>query len=442
MRNLKNLVLGLFILCFISMPGISFAKVFNAQSEFLPNGMQIVLIENNRAPVVSHMVWYNVGRADEDAGHSGLAHFFEHLMFKGTKSVPAGEFSKIVKSLGGNDNAFTSQDYTAYFQSVPVEHLETVMKMEADRMTNLNVSEENILTERDVIIEERKERVENNPAAILGEDVDSILYANHPYRVPVIGFMSEIKALTPDAVRAFYKKWYAPNNAILVVSGNISMEKLKPLAEKYYGTIPPSVLPEVSYPEPAPIKANHQVTYADDRVGTPNLKIIYRAPAKNDALSVLADAFGGNTTSQLYRSLVLDQKLAVQAGAYYSPVSQGPSEFIVYAIPAPGVDLRTLELSLKAEIDTLLIEGLSDEDISRAKQRMIDATIFERDSLIGPAMIVGRGLTSGYTLDEIENWPDTVEAITAEDIMTARDAVLDGDNRPIVSKLLPTEGAQ
>jgi zinc protease len=439
MRNLGVYILTLFISVTLSCKTAT-AKVFNAQSTFLPNGMQVVLIENNRAPVVSHMVWYKVGRADELSGHSGLAHFFEHLMFKGTKTVPAGEFSKIVKSLGGNDNAFTSQDYTAYFQSVPVEHLDTVMKMEADRMTNLNVSDENVLTERDVIIEERKQRVENNPSAILGEEIDSTLYANHPYRVPVIGFMSEIEGLTPNDAREFYKTWYAPNNAILVVSGNISMDDLMPLAEKRYGVIPPITLPETIYPKPAPIKARHEISYKDARVGTPTLKIIYRAPHKSEALSVLADAFGGNTTSQLYKSLVLDQKLAVQAGAYYSSVSKGPSEFTVYAVPAPGVDLKTLELSLVGEIDTLLASGINHDDIERAKQRMIDATIFERDSLMGPAMIVGRALTSGFTLDEIENWPDTVKAVTSEDIEKIRDTVLNGANQPIIAKLLPAEG--
>ena len=240
-------------LAFIGLSTVAHAKVFDAQTFFLPNGMQVVLVENHRAPVVSHMVWYKVGRANEDVGHSGLAHFFEHLMFKGTPSVAEGEFSKIIKRLGGNDNAFTSQDYTAYYQNIPVKHLGTAMKMEADRMVNLKVNDDTVLTERDVVVEERKERTDNNPSAILREEINTALYPNHPYRIPVIGWMSEIQSLTPESAQAFYKKWYAPNNAILVVAGDITLEKLRKLAETHYGRLPPTSIEDFIFPTPAPI---------------------------------------------------------------------------------------------------------------------------------------------------------------------------------------------
>lgn len=425
------------ILAFSLLPVSGQAEVFNPKSFHLPNGMQVVLVENHRAPVVSHMVWYNVGAADEEAGKSGLAHFFEHLMFKGTDTIAPGQFSRIVKRLGGNDNAFTSQDYTAYYQNVPKAHLETVMEMEADRMRNLDASDENILTERDVIIEERKQRTDNNPSAILREEVNNALYANHPYGIPVIGWMSEIKGLTIDSVREFYDRWYAPNNAILIVTGDITLGELRPLAEKHYGQIEPTSVPERTRPTPAPINANHRISYSDSRVGTPVLQFSYRAPRGSHALEVLTETFGGTTTSQLYRSLVVDQKLAVQAASQYSPVSMNETSLTVYAVPAPGTSIDALEEALQKEIDQLLDQGLSEDEMARAQQRLINAAIYERDSLVAPAMVIGRALTSGFDLEYIENWPSAINAVSMDDINQARDTVFNGRNRPVISYLLP-----
>ncbi len=427
------------ILAFIFLPFMADAEVFNPKTMTLPNGMRVVVIENHRAPAVAHMVWYDVGAANEEAGKSGLAHFFEHLMFKGTDKTPAGEFSKMVKRLGGNDNAFTSQDYTAYFQQVPKQHLETVMMMEADRMVNLNTSDENILTERDVIIEERKERTDNNPASILREEVNSALFANHPYGVPVIGWMNEIENLSPQDTREFYKRWYAPNNAILIVSGDITMNELKPLAEKYYGVLEPVALPKISYPEPAPIKTDHRIFLTDPRVGTPTLQYNYRAPKNSEALQVWAEAFGGHTTSPLYKELVVDQKQAVQAGVYYNSVSESHSALTFYIVPAPGVEIGDAEKAFEVILKKYIETPLPAEDISRAKQRLMDAAIFERDSLMGPAMIIGRALTSGYTIDDVENWPDDVAAITVEQAHDAAVSIMNGYDKPVISYLLPPE---
>lgn len=418
------------------------AAVFNPKAFTLPNGMRVVLIENHRAPAVAHMVWYDVGAADEQPGKSGLAHFFEHLMFKGTDAVAPGEFSKIVKRLGGNDNAFTSKDYTAYYQQVPKEHLATVMKMEADRMVNLNTSDENILTERDVIIEERKERTDNNPSAILREEVNSALFANHPYGIPVIGWMNEIENLSPDDTRAFYKRWYAPNNAILVVSGDITMDELKPLAEKYYGVLEPISTPKITYPEPAPIKTDHRIFYTDPRVGTPTIQISYRAPHDNDALQVWGEAFGGHTTSPLYRDLVVDQQIAVQTGIFYDPTSASHSVLTFYAVPAPNKTIEDVEKALKTSISDIMKTPINAEDISRAKQRLMDAAIFERDSLMGPAMIIGRALTSGFTIEDVENWPEKINAVTAAQAHDAAKSVLIGDDRPITAYLLPPDQSE
>ena len=434
---MSKYIVAFIVLLLTALPNTGQTAVFNPKTATLPNGMQIVLVENHRAPVVAHMVWYDVGAADEDIGKSGLAHFFEHLMFKGTDKVPPGQFSRIVKRLGGNDNAFTSSDYTAYFQQVPVAELPKVMEMEADRMVNLNTSVENIMTERDVIVEERKERTDNNPSAILREEVMSTLFAGHPYGIPVIGWMDEIKNLNPKVVQEFYKRWYAPNNAILVVTGDITMDQLMPMAEKYYGVLEPTALPTIEYPAPAPIKTDHLISYSDARVGNPLVQINWRAPRGSEALQVWAEAFGGHTTSPLYKKLVVEDKVAVQTGIFYSPVSEAETILTYYGVPAPGTTLEELERAMQTMLKSVLENGLSTDDIDRAKQRLLDAATFERDSLMAPAMVLGRALTSGFTIQDVEEWPDRIQAVDDAKINSATQALFYGEDQPVRSYLLP-----
>src|SRR6202044_2272094 len=308
----------------------------------LANGLQVVVIPDRRTPVVTQMIWYKVGSADETSGKSGLAHFLEHLMFKGTAKHPAGEFSQTVLRVGGNENAFTSTDYTGYFQRVPREQLAGMMEFEADRMTGLILKDENVLPERDVVLEEYNMRVANNPGARLTEQIMAALYLNHPYGRPVIGWDQEIEKLNREDALAFYKRFYAPNNAILVIAGDVNANEIKPMAERTFGP----VLPQPAIPakrtrpqEPTPIAAR-TVTLADPRVEQPTLRRYYLAPSaataaagESPALDVLAQLMGGGSNSYLYRALVVDKPLAVNAGAGYQGTSLDATQFTISAAP-------------------------------------------------------------------------------------------------------------
>lgn len=419
------------------------ARVFNPQSFTLKNGMQVILIPNTRVPVVKHMVWYRVGSADEPAGKSGIAHFFEHLMFKGTPSIPAGEFSKIVAKNGGRDNAFTSYDYTAYFQTVAKDRLELVMKMEADRMTHLTLTKEVIEPERLVILEERRQRTDNDPGAQLREQIDTVQYMNHPYRIPVIGWAHEIENLSLKDLRDFYKKWYAPNNAVLVVEGDVTMEELRPLAEKYYGVIPrgPDIIRQ--RPSEPPAHADRRVIKKDPRVRQASLQRSYLAPSYGDdktdakapyALQILEHIMSGSATSRLYQSLIVDQKLAVSAGMSYSPNRLDVSELTFWASPQQGVSLDKLEKALIKEIDLLIEKGVAQDEVLRAQKSLINDAVFARDNLGTGAQVLGSSLAIGMTTDKTENWPDDIKSISRDDVNRALRSVL--ENKHTVTGIL------
>ena len=432
-------------------PGITAgaqAGVFNPETFTLANGMRVVVVQNHRVPVVTHMVWYGVGSADEGPGESGIAHFLEHLMFKGTKKRAPGEFSKILARNGGRENAFTSNDYTAYFQTVAVDRLEQFMEMEADRMTNLALTEKGVATERLVVLQERRGNTDANPSAILQEQVNAALFVNYPYRRPVIGWAHEIKALTLKNVMAFYKRWYAPNNAILVVAGDITAAKLKPLAEKYYGSIPPAPPIQRKRPTEPPQTAKKRVILEDERVRQPSWSRIYLAPSYRNgetertyALEVLADIFGGGATSRLYRSLLVESKLAVSAGSYYSPHARGPGRFGLYASPRPGVSMETLERNIEAEVAKILAEGISTQEVERAKKRLRAEAIYARDSLQGGARALGAALAIGMAVDDVEQWPDRIGAVTVEAVNEAARAVMK-DAGSVTALLLQKKSAE
>lgn len=421
------------------------ATVFSPESFTLDNGMQVIVVSNHRVPVVTHMVWYKVGSADEGPGESGVAHFLEHLMFKGTPSHPDGEFSRILARNGGQENAFTSYDYTGYFQTVARDRLELVMQLEADRMTNLVLSKSDIDTERLVVLEERRSRTDNNPSALLREQINASLFLNHPYRRPVIGWEHEIQQLDRDAIIGFYRRWYAPNNAILVVAGDISASELRPLAEKYYGDIPVADTPVRSRPSEPPHRAERQITYHDARVRQPSWQQTYLVPSYvyGDTelaypLEVLADVLGGGATSRLYRSLVIDKKLAVNAGAYYDPGNMGPSQFTVYASPQPGVDFDTLIAAVNEVIQDTVEEGILDKELSRAVQTMMDSAIYARDSLSTAPRVLGAAVTSGQTIADVEEWPERIARVTLEDVRHAAQQVFVKENS-VSAKLLSDE---
>jgi zinc protease len=423
--------------------------VFNPKTFTLSNGMQVVVVSNHRMPVVSHMVWYKAGSADELPGKTGAAHLLEHLMFKGTKNLPSGEFSKTVASVGGSENAFTSLDYTGYYQNVAVEHLETMMTMEADRMKNLVFDPKEVDTERLVVLEERSQRTDNNPSSVLREHVSAALFMNHPYSRPIIGWEHEIRALSVGDLRAFYDKWYAPSNAILVVSGDITAARLKPMAERIYGKIPASPAISRTRPSEPAQKASRQVMLKDARVRQASWSRSYLAPSRvtsiaggagkehSYALEVLSTVIGGGATSQIYRSLVVEQKLAVSAGAGYGSSPQGPSRFSFYASPTPGVSMETLEKAMEREIETLLKDGVAAEKVVRVKKSMFAQAVYARDSLSAGAMSLGSALVSGKTISDIETWPHRIADVTVDQVNAAAHAVL--KNRPSVTALLQGE---
>jgi zinc protease len=426
-----------------ALPSAARAEVFNPKSFTLDNGLQVVVISNHRAPVVTQLIMYKVGAMDESPGKSGIAHFFEHLMFKGTKTLKAGEFSAIVARNGGEENAFTSYDYTGYHQSVAVDRLETVMRIEADRMRNLLLTDDDIEPERKVVLEERNSRVNNNPAALLREEVNAAFFLNHPYRVPVIGWEHEIKALKRSDLIAFYQRWYAPNNAILVYAGDVTVESIRPKVERYFGGIAPSDLPfRPVWKEPPQItdrtiELRHKQVrqpswsrrYMAPSFGTRNRKIIY-------PLEVLADIIGGGTTSRLYKSLVVEKKIAANAGASYDGDRRGPGVFAFYASPMPGKTLNDVEKAVDAEITRLLEKGVTADEVKEAIVRMQDAAIYARDGISAPANIVAEALAIGEKLEDVEAWPERIGKVTVKDVNAAIHRVL-GQQGSVTARLLP-----
>ncbi len=399
----------------------------NATEFTLENGMQVVVIPDRRAPVVTHMVWYRVGSADETAGQSGLAHFLEHLMFKGTRNHPMGQFSERVSQIGGEENAFTTTDYTAYFQRVAKENLREMMTFEADRMTDLVLTEEVVAPERDVILEERRMRVENDPGSLLGEALTSILYRNHPYGRPVIGWMHEIEALTGAKALDFYRRYYTPNNAVLVIAGDVTPEEVRRLAEETYGTIEPR--PEAvrgERPAEPPSVGARTVTVKDEKVREPQLTRTYVVPSQNtadgneaEALRVLAEVIGGGSTSRLYDKLVRGDGPATYAGAYYQSNAVNDGRFAVYGVPKEGVTLAALGERIEAVIAEVRDKGVTDEEITRAKNAVIAQAIYAQDSQQAMARIIGTALMTGSSLEQVQTWPERVSRVTAEDVRSA-----------------------
>jgi zinc protease len=405
--------------------------VFQPETFTLANGLQVVVVTNRRAPVVLHMMWYKVGAADEPPGKSGIAHFLEHLMFKGTTSLPSGMFSKIVANNGGQENALTSADYTAYYQSVARDRLETVMKIEADRMANLDIAEKDVEAERKVILEERRQRTENSPRSILWEQAIAALYLNHPYRIPTIGWQHEMEGLTKADAMAFYRRWYAPNNAVLVVAGDVTAADVRPLAEKYYGAIARREIPARARPLEPPHRHARRVTYRDARVDQPSWSKFFIAPSYNRgetkhvyALQVLSEILGGGATSRLYQEIVVKQKLAAAAGAGYSGLSFDYSNFYIYASPRTGIEIDRVEKAVEAAIADLLEKGVTADEVARAKQVMIDRAAFAHDNLRTGAMSFGVALATGRTVADVEAWPDRIGKVTAEDVTAAARHVL------------------
>jgi len=393
----------------------------------LDNGMEVVVIEDHRAPVVVHMMWYRAGSADEQPGVSGVAHFLEHLLFKATDNMESGEFSKTVSANGGSDNAFTSYDYTAYFQRVASDRLELMMQMEADRMVNLRLTEADILTEREVIIEERNQRTENDPGALFSEQANAALYMNHRYGVPIIGWRHEMETLGLADALAYYEQFYAPNNAILIVAGDVTPDEVKTLAERHYGPLEanPDLMPRERSQEPLH-NAERRLVFEDPRVAQPYVRRSYLAPERDSgdqktaaALMLGANLLGDGQTSFMTQKLQFEEKSAVFASAFYRATSLDDTSFTTVVVPVPGVSLAEAEANMDRVIAEFMEAPIDLDHLNRIKRAMKASEIYAKDNVQGLANRYGRALTNGLTVQDILAWPDIVESVTEEDIKSA-----------------------
>jgi zinc protease len=399
----------------------------------LANGLEVVVIADHRAPVATHMLWYKVGSADETPGKSGLAHFLEHLMFKGTARNPIGRFSQVVATIGGQENAFTASDYTGYFQRVPRDQLKAMMEFEADRMTGLVLTDDVVRPELNVVLEEQNMRVANNPGARLGEQMEAALYLNHPYGRPVIGWRHEIEQLNREDALAFYRRFYTPNNAILVIAGDVTPEQIRVLAEETYGKVPrvAEIKPRIRPQEPTQ-EAQRTVTLADPRVTQPSVSRYYLVPSstsarpgESEALEVLAHILGRGSNSRLYHTLVFGRGIAVNAGASYDGTAVDATRLSVYAMPKPGTGLAQLEEALDAVLAEIMDKGVTGEELDRSKNRMIADAIYANDNQRMMAQWYGAALATGATVEEVRAWPDRIRAVSADDVRAAARRWLD-----------------
>jgi zinc protease len=445
----RSLAAGLFAL--FAANAFAEEAAWAPSSATLANGMEVVVLPDHRAPVVTHMVWYKVGAVDEAPGKSGIAHLFEHVMFKQTKNIGPEEFTSIVQRSGGQLNAFTSWDYTAYYERVEKSQLGKMMELEAERMVNLIINDDPkgpFISERDVVKEERRQRIDNNPGVILQEQVLSALWKGHPYEITVIGKMEEVAALTPQDGLDFYKQYYSPENAILVVAGDVTMADVLPLAEQHYGTIQPTgtVVGERKWRSVAPLTETQLITHSDPKVRQPVWSRYYlgysqrRQPEQALALDVGLEILGGGMTSRLYQSLVEKQQLAITANAYGWTTLHDEGPAVLSASPAPGVSLETLEAALVAEVEKVLAEGFTEEEVRRARNKLAADAIYARDSQAGMANLFGGWLAIGGSVEDLISYPDDVRAVTPEAAIAAVRDVFAPGKHYIESHLLTAEG--
>ena len=413
----------------------------------LSNGLQVVALPSSRAPIVTQLLVYKVGSADEVPGKTGIAHFLEHMMFKGTDIVGPSEFSRVVSKNGGRDNAYTTYDSTGYYQTVSPDRLELVMRMEADRMANLRMTEKELAPERQVVLEERRMRIDNSPSALLDEVVNERLYGQgQPYGMPISGTVADVEALTLADLREFYRQHYMPNNAILIVGGDITSEQVRGLAERYYGPIPARPVGPRRRPDHGASDLPQTVSRADPRVREPRWSRHYLAPSYNKgesqyayALQVLAQLLGGTETSRLWRVLVVDGKRALSAWAGYRPNSLGLAIFDIGIHPAASVTMAEVESAVTAELGRLIDGGVGNDELERAQNQMLASAIYAQDSLQSGPRIYGGTLSTGSTVADIAAWPERISSVRPDDVVAAARHVWQ-PQRLVTSLLTPPSG--
>ena len=400
----------------------------NVTSFSLENGMRVVVVEDHRAPVVTHMVWYRAGASDENSGKSGIAHLLEHLLFKETENVENGEFSQTVAALGGSDNAFTSQDYTAYYQRVSKQYLDLMMYYESDRMKNLKISELDFNTEVKVVIEERSQRTDSKPGALFNEQNMASLYLNHPYGVPIVGWRHELDDLVLEDAIDFYKTYYSPNNAILIVSGDVDPKNVQILANKFYGSLENTIYLDVrKRPAEPPQIVERRLIFEDERVSQPYITRTYLAAERDPgqqreaaALTLLADLIGSDgIQSILGKTLQLDNKKAIYTNAYYNGLSYDDTNFSLIVVPNNDVTLLDIEAELDKVINTFISKGIDEDHLERIKFQYKAQQIYSLDSAYSQARRFGVALTSGLTIEDVLAWPKIIQDIKSAEILAA-----------------------
>jgi zinc protease len=411
----------------------------------LKNGMQVIVLPNHRVPAVNHMIWYRIGATDDPQGASGLAHYHEHLMFKGSPKFKDGEYVALVNKNGGEHNAFTGRDTTSYYVTIAKDRLPLVMELEADRMKALTVSDAEAAKEKQVIIEERRQRIDNNPNALLDEQINAALFRNHPYRLPIIGWEHEMETLTKQQAVDFHAKYYHPNNAVLIVSGDITAAEIKPLADKYYGVLPAAPIPERRWLSEPPSIAARTVTLHHPHVKQPMFSRSYQTSSvsygnSKDALPlfVLSHLLGGGKNSQLYKSLVVEQKIAAAVDVSYNYYSRGPSEFEIDVVPENKVTLAAIEKSVDEQIALLLQKGIDEASLARAKRMLQAEEIYAREGLTGISNIMGWMVMSGLPPEDFNRWSELIAAVTSAQILSAAQAGLNIKSS-VTGYLLPEE---
>jgi zinc protease len=419
--DLRRLFKPLAVVAFVISSGAQAAPI--AQEHKLENGLRIIVKEDHRSPVVVSMIWYRVGSMDETTGVTGVAHVLEHMMFKGTQAVPGGEFSKMIAAAGGRDNAFTSRDYTAYFQQLHKSKLPLALKLEADRMRNLVLSREEFEKEIKVVMEERRWRTDDKPRSLVYENLMASAYQAHPYRHPIIGWMADLENMGVGDTRAWYDTWYSPNNAILVVVGDVDANQVFELAKQQFGAIKPRPLPErKSQQEPAQAGTKRVTVKAPAEL--PYLMMAWHAPVLRDAerewepyaLDILSGVLDGSDAARLTRSLVRENQLASSIGVSYDTTARGPSLFIIEGTPTQGKTPAELEAGIRAELDKVIREGVSEEELKRVKAQVIADEVFKRDSMFYQAMQIGQIETAGLSHRAIDLMVEKLKQVTAQQV--------------------------
>jgi zinc protease len=389
----------------------------------LANGMQVVVKPDRRAPVVVVMVWYRVGSIDEVNGRTGVAHVLEHMMFKGTRTTGVGEYSRIIAAAGGRDNAFTGNDYTGYFAVLQKSHLELAMRLEADRMVNLTLSPEEWAKELRVVMEERRYRTDDRPRSLVYEQTMATALTAHPYRNPVIGWMSDLQSMTVEDAREFYQRWYTPNNAVLVVVGDVDAREVNALAEKHFGAIKSRPLP-ARKPQDEPVQLGVKRVTVKAPAELPYVLMVFRAPPLRDAekdwepyaLDMLAAALAGNAAARLPRNLVRTERIASSASASYDGLARGPGFFYLSATPTPGKTAAEVEEGLRKEMAKILAEGVSQDELERAKAQAIAAQVYQRDSMMAQAREIGALEIAGISHKTIDLQLQKLREVTPEQV--------------------------